>query len=322
MDAATNTSACTSTTSGDSPSASKPKMIIRRTSSRQEEQRIQSLVLDAVTTATVLYLYYREPGIFNPWGLSLPHWLLGGLFIRGAIAFYDYFVILIVEKVFRGDKNLLPTRTTGKPVRYVELDTKSIVYLAINSVDEWIFVQRLCHFLWHSPDVSTRLQDISMLNTLVALAVMFIVLDVCYAPCHHILHKPWIYPLIHKHHHRQHYPTRGYLDAGNEHPIEHFIGIMSTWGAVLAATYGPTGAHAAVVFLFFNVHAALAMLNHSPYNVQFDIIPGLVSYKVSNHEMHHRKFTINYAQYCMWYDYVMNTYGDYEGPAVTDTKES
>jgi hypothetical protein len=29
-----------------------------------------------------------------------------------------------------------------------------------------------------------------------------------------------VYPYVHKHHHRQILPKRGYLDAGNEHPIE------------------------------------------------------------------------------------------------------
>ena len=57
------------------------------------------------------------------------------------------------------------------------------------------------------------------------------------------------------------------------------------------------------------------MLNHSPYDVEFDLIPfGILQYSVANHEMHHRKFTVNYAQYCMWYDHLMKTFCAYEGP--------
>jgi sterol desaturase/sphingolipid hydroxylase (fatty acid hydroxylase superfamily) len=145
--------------------------------------------------------------------------------------------------------------------------------------------------------------------------VMFIVLDLCYAPCHHILHMSAIYPLIHKHHHRQHFPTRGYLDAGNEHPIEHVIGVLCTWASVLSAVH-IVNAHAVVIFLFFNIHAALAMLNHSPYDVEF------LGYSVANHEMHHRKFTINYSQYCMWYDHIMKTYARYEGPTSIQINKS
>jgi sterol desaturase/sphingolipid hydroxylase (fatty acid hydroxylase superfamily) len=279
---------------------------------RKKSQELQCKILDSATTGAVLLLLYHNPGFFNPWNVTTWQWLLGGIAIRAAIAFYDHLVVFMVDSIFKN--SLLPTRTTGKPVRYVELDTKSLIFMTINAVHEWIFVQRLCHFIWHSPAVPLELSEISLINTVGALWVMFIVLDTCYAPCHHVLHMPRVYPLIHKHHHRQHFPTRGYLDAGNEHPIEHVIGVMSTWGAILSVVYGPTGAHGLTLFIFFNIHAALAMLNHSPYNVEFPIIPGLVIYSVANHEMHHRKFTVNYAQYCMWYDHLVQTFATYEGP--------
>jgi sterol desaturase/sphingolipid hydroxylase (fatty acid hydroxylase superfamily) len=280
---------------------------------RKASKELQSKVLDTVTTSCVGALLYYRPELFNPWNLSGWQWILGGVLIRAAIAFYDHLVVFVVDRLCQN--NLLPTRTTGKPVRYVSLDQKSMIFLSLNAVHEWLFVQRLCHYIWHSPDVPLELEEIGIINTLGALLVMFIVLDICYAPCHHILHMPFLYPLIHKHHHRQHFPTRGYLDAGNEHPIEHVVGVLSTWGAVLAAVHGPTGAHGVTLFLFFNIHAALAMLNHSPYNVQFTVIPGMMHYSVANHEMHHRKFTINYAQYCVWYDHAMKTFASYEGPS-------
>ena len=274
-------------------------------SDRNAKQQLQSRIVDGCTVGIVLGCLYTYPEYFNPWKLSLPQWIIGGLIIRAAIAFYDHLVVFIVDNLFHNQ--LLPTRTTGKAVRYVELDTQSMIYLTINAIHEWIFVQRLCYYIWYSPDVSLNVEDIGIVNTLGALWIMFIVLDVCYAPCHHILHMPKIYPLIHKHHHRQHFPTRGYLDAGNEHPIEHFVGVCSTWASVLAAVY-LVKAHAVIIFLFFNIHAALAMLNHSPYDVEF------LGYSVANHEMHHRKFTVNYAQYSMLYDYFMGTFAPYEGP--------
>jgi sterol desaturase/sphingolipid hydroxylase (fatty acid hydroxylase superfamily) len=278
---------------------------------RKRQQHIQSTVLDVATTAAVGLFVWRDPGWINPWQLDACQWIIGGLFIRAAITFYDHLVVLLVDTVFQS--KLLPTRTTAKPVRYVSLDQTSIIFLTINAVHEWVFVQRFCFFIWHSPVVSLDPQDIGLLNTIGALYVMFVTLDLCYAPVHHILHMPALYPLIHKHHHRQHFPTRGYLDAGNEHPIEHVIGILSTWGATFGAL-NTTGAHGVTLFFFFNIHAALAMLNHSPYNVEFTVIPGLFKYSVANHEMHHRKFTINYAQYCLWYDHLMKTFAPYEGP--------
>uniref|UniRef100_A0A7R9ZNB5 Fatty acid hydroxylase domain-containing protein n=1 Tax=Craspedostauros australis TaxID=1486917 RepID=A0A7R9ZNB5_9STRA len=282
--------------------------MVEKIGGKRRTQQIQSAVLDTATTLAVLYICWFHTELINPWQLQWPVWCLAGLGIRGAIAFYDHLVVLLVES---SGARLLPTRTADKPVRYVALDTQSIVFLTINAVHEWVFVQRLCHYLWTSPDVNKDASQIGIVNTCVALYIIFVVLDMCYAPLHHLMHMPWCYPLVHKHHHRQHFPTRGYLDAGNEHPIEHFVGILCTWTAVLAGVH-LAGAHAITIFFFFNLHAALAMLNHSPFEVQWNIL-GL-QYSVGNHEMHHRKFTVNYAQYCMWYDHLVRTFAEYEGP--------
>lgn len=244
---------------------------------------------------------------------------------------------------------------------------------------------RLTYYLWqggHQQLLPWALSEMTLSNTIIALGIMFVSMDILYAPLHHMLHLPSFYPLVHKHHHRQHFPTRGYLDAGNEHPIEHMIGVMCTWFAVCTAemllptigmwfvrvkdngfnalseggevwTQGG-GVHAATVILFFQFHAALACLNHSPYNVNFSLpFVGSASlfgpfnkllqvlddmtivgkclkriltgqwfgYSVGHHEMHHRKFNFNYGQYCMLYDSWMGTYLEYEGPMTASELE-
>mmetsp|Transcript_9872 Transcript_9872/g.13964 ORF Transcript_9872/g.13964 Transcript_9872/m.13964 type:complete len:123 (+) Transcript_9872:41-409(+) len=116
----------------------------------------------------------------NPWNLPVWQWMHGGVFYSGgAIAFYDYLVVGTIEwmtsmkrerKRQRNDNDndtsisnddyddesiLLPTRRSNQqPVRYVSLDTKSIIFLVINSVDECMFVQRLLHYIWNAPEVS------------------------------------------------------------------------------------------------------------------------------------------------------------------------
>jgi sterol desaturase/sphingolipid hydroxylase (fatty acid hydroxylase superfamily) len=282
---------------------------------KRAAQQFQSRLLDAATTLFVLGAIYRQPSYFNPWNLTTPQWIAGGIAIKLALTFYDHLVIFLLNS---SGAKLLPTRTTGKPVRYVTLDTISKVYLTINAFNEWLFVQRFCHFLWYSDVVDREWSKLRLINTLGCIYVMFVVMDFIYAPIHHILHMPWCYPLIHKHHHRQHFPTRGYLDAGNEHPIEHMVGVLCTWGAALAAAH-TTGAHVLALFFFFNIHAALAMLNHSPFDVSWNIL-GL-KYSVGTHEMHHRKFTVNYAQYTMWYDHIMKTFAAYEGPSSVVEKK-
>ncbi len=341
---------------------------------RLSRQRVHSILLDSVTAIVVLHYLYNNPSYLNPWGLpNAKLWLLGFIGIRLGVTFYDHLVVLVVEKYFKSQ--VLPTREAGAPpVRFVQLDTRSYIYLVLNAFNEYSFVMRLTHYLWrggHQQLLSWKLSQLTLGNTLIAFGVMFVSMDILYAPLHHILHLPTLYPLIHKHHHRQHFPTRGYLDAGNEHPIEHLIGVMCTWFAVLAseivlptlgmwlgilvnsgysglfavedagvvsaATQGG-GVHALTVMIFFQFHAALACLNHSPYNVQFSL-PAMGSsalfgeekplvgkwlkqlltgqwfqYSVGHHEMHHRKFNFNYGQYCMFYDLWMGTFLKYEGP--------
>ena len=312
-------------------------------------------------------------------------WLVGFFFIRFGVLFYDHLVVLVIERCFKS--KVLPTREEGAPpVRYVSLDTRSFIYLFLNSFNEYAFVMRLTYHLWqggHQQLLPWALSEMTLSNTIIALGIMFVSMDILYAPLHHMLHLPSFYPLVHKHHHRQHFPTRGYLDAGNEHPIEHMIGVMCTWFAVCTAemllptigmwfdrvkdngfnafseggevwTQGG-GVHAATVILFFQFHAALACLNHSPYNVNFSLpFVGSASlfgpfnkllqvlddmtivgkclkriltgqwfgYSVGHHEMHHRKFNFNYGQYCMLYDSWMGTYLEYEGPMTASELEA
>jgi len=285
--------------------------------------KLLSYLLNGCTTIGTIWFLKTNPQFANPWGISTEHWWLGYLIIRLALTFYDWLVIFGIEWVLGEDKEkrLLPTRTLSeKPVRNVPLDSLSYVFMFLNSFNEWIFVQRLCFFLWHDDSVAKSLSELNIWNTVFALAVIFIVNDIFYAPSHHLMHKPFLYPLIHQHHHRQIFPTNGYYDAGNEHPIEHLLGTLCIWAGILAANK-VTGAHAFTIFMYFNIHAALAMLNHSPYNLEFEALGGWIQYSVGNHEMHHRKFTVNYAQYVMWYDHFMKTYSEYQGPSRIQQKQ-
>ena len=346
---------------------------------RLKKQQLISVLLDLTTAIIVAIYIYSNPSYINPWEIPVPLlWILGFILIRCAIVFYDNLVVFLIEKVFKC--KVLPTREPGAPpVRYVELDFRSIAYLSLNSLNEYTFVMRLTYYLWnggYNGILPWQLSQVSLSNTIIALGIMFVSMDLIYAPLHHFLHLPSMYPLIHKHHHRQHFPVRGYLDAGNEHPIEHVIGVACTWFAVCTAevlvpslkmiwdviltnevaklrSILPTvalqggGAHAATVLVFFQLHAALAMMNHSPFDVQFSLpcvgssilfrsdssllsfmnkIPFVgkklrrvvtgqwFRYSVGHHEMHHRKFNYNYAQYCLFYDHWMGTFIPYEGP--------
>merc|ERR1711959_845521 len=56
------------------------------------------------------------------------------------------------------------------------------------------------------------------------LFLCFFVYDSIYVPVHGLAHRPGIYALVHKHHHRQNSPFRGMWDGSNVNPIEFIVG--------------------------------------------------------------------------------------------------
>lgn len=66
--------------------------------------------------------------------------------------------------------------------------------------------------------------SLSWINTALVFPFLFLIYDFFYCVLHTVLHFRSIYGWIHKHHHRQHSPTRGYIDAANVHPIEFVLG--------------------------------------------------------------------------------------------------
>uniref|UniRef100_A0A7S4DZG1 Fatty acid hydroxylase domain-containing protein n=1 Tax=Lotharella globosa TaxID=91324 RepID=A0A7S4DZG1_9EUKA len=244
--------------------------------------------------------------LLNPLELSPLMWVGGYVAKTAALAIWDLAVGFIVKS---SGAPKLPT--TDKLKGLPELQQLDYIYLAVNSVIEYIFMLGIMSYAWTSPDVGRRVEDLGLLNTLVALWVIFVVDDFFYTPCHLLMHTKALYKYVHKHHHRQNLPTRGYPDAGNEHPIEQVIGMSCVWGALLV-TSKLIGLHAATVLIYFGLYAALAMLNHMRYDVTFNALG--FTYSVRCHEMHHRFPRCNYAQYFMLWDKLLGTYRDYEVP--------
>ncbi len=108
--------------------------------------------------------------------------------------------------------------------------------------------------------------------------------------------------LVHKHHHQQHAPSRGNVDAVNVHPFEFVVGEYTH----LAALALVPSAHALTVLVFIVLGGALASLNHT----RADVVVGPV-YSVKVHDLHHRIPTVNYGQYTMLWDRIFRTYQPY-----------
>jgi len=233
-------------------------------------------------------------------------WFGGYVAKSTALAFWDQCVHMVVEA---SGVSKLPT--TGKLKGLPALQRIDYMYLAINSVIEYIFMLGIIAYALTSPNVVRDLSSLGLANTVLAMYIIFAVDDLIYTPAHLLMHTKYLYVYVHKHHHRQNLPTRGYPDAGNEHPVEQVIGMLCVWGALhFAAT--TVGVHAVTILAYFGIYAALAMLNHTRYDVNLSM-PGF-HYSVRSHEMHHRFPKCNYAQYFMVWDKILGTYREYESP--------
>ena len=137
--------------------------------------------------------------------------------------------------------------------------------------------------------------------------LLFALYDLVYSLFHRALHHQRVYRLVHKHHHRQHAPSRGNTDAINVHPFEFVVGEYNHLLAmrlVCAALTPLGGVHVAALLSFLVLGGAAASLNHTRLGVALPL--GL--YDVRWHDVHHRMPRCNYGQYTVLWDRLLGTY--------------
>merc|ERR1712166_95405 len=216
----------------------------------------------------------------------------------------ERFVVLVLRAEFLGSRDPQhPGKRGLQALAYIDY-----CFLAVNAVIEYVFTYHLALLAWNSPSVSWGLSNLSWLNTVPALVLIFVVDDLLYAPMHRFMHWRPVYWMIHKHHHKQPFPTRGYFDAANESPLEQVLGLTCVW-ITLHVVPSVTGLHVAALFAFFVLYAATAMLNHTAYDIKLWM--GF-SYSSGAHEMHHRIPHCNFGQNFMIWDVLMGTYRKYQ----------
>jgi sterol desaturase/sphingolipid hydroxylase (fatty acid hydroxylase superfamily) len=243
--------------------------------------------------------------LLNPWGLGLAWWLAGYAAVRLVLlGLVDGFVWVLGPRLPK-----LPSRMGPKAVVQHVLTSTDGAYLVFNSVIEFIFAQQISNLLWHAPFVVRAPGSVGVLNGPVALWLLLVVDDMMYAPLHRFMHWHVVYRYVHKHHHRNTFPARGYVDAANEHPVEQIAALTLHWTAVHIVAHA-SGLHVGAVLAHFGLKALGACFNHTGFDLRLRL-PG-IEYSVRAHEMHHRKPNTNFAQYVMFWDRLMGTYKPYE----------
>ncbi len=235
----------------------------------------------------------------------------------------------IIESVITYKKpNKLPYRINyPNQIGLKKLEFVDYTFLFINSFIEYIFVLHIIQLIFFSSSnnnniIINNLQELSWKSILIkqpiGLIGLFVLDDFMYSICHRILHFDLVYAYIHKHHHRQSLPIRGYWDAGNEHPIEQIMGQGLLYLSIILVSKVII-LHWCTVFIYFIIYAILALLNHTEYDIKINFL--LFEYTVRAHSMHHRYPKCNMAQYFMGWDRIMGTYQDYKADIIKKKKK-
>ena len=204
------------------------------------------------------------------------------------------FIVLHMDAFFHGQ---IPAG--GKPLD--KLTLKDQLFIAFNKFTTMFFSYHVIRFAWYSGNVKWGSENITLANTIGSFIAFHIVYDLFYTWFHRILHIRALYPYVHKHHHRQHVPSRGNTDAVNVHPFEFLTGeylhLFCIW---------LIPSHIFTVAVFILLGGFLASLNHTRVDVTMNSI-----YQVKFHDLHHRIPTVNYGQYIMLWDWIFGSFQPY-----------
>ena len=214
---------------------------------------------------------------------------------------WAYFVVAPVFVVLNlliaaGIVNLLKKRT---PV--IQQDpppstkTKNVFRtLAVNYTLLSGFAGVTLYFLAHGHNVSWT--EVSLTNTLLAVAIVMIGNDVLYYAYHRLMHTDFFWNRMHYIHHEAVSPG-GLRDTFYEHPVDFFVGTLC---ATLPLLIVPINIAAAVTCLFLQTFLAVAY--HSGHEIR---VPAI--FTARRHDDHHRYYRGNYAQNFALVDMVFGT---------------
>mmetsp|Transcript_16345 Transcript_16345/g.31903 ORF Transcript_16345/g.31903 Transcript_16345/m.31903 type:complete len:217 (-) Transcript_16345:389-1039(-) len=195
--------------------------------------------------------YLKLPPDMSGW--EAPHYLVLAVAVLLGFEFYRH----ALPHLFPNAKQL---RARGKHLD--KLSSKDYAFMVCNEALTIIMAINYLQYAAGSSRVVWKADQLTIGNTLGALAGMFVVYDFVYTLLHRALHHRLVYAYIHKHHHRQVVPTRGNTDAINVHPIEFALG--------MAIPIFDVRAH--------DTHHCIPMSNYGQYIMMWDWVMGSYKY--------------------------------------------
>jgi len=243
----------------------------------------------------------------NPLNLSGGTWAAGWIMRFFAVAVFDWILEYgVVKRVW----NLMPSRLAGMKsnLRVRLLDR---LCLLSNSIIEMVFIYNVLWVFLGSSELLWGWSTFTLANSVGASVALFFTDDLIYNLAHRFMHWRPVYPYIHKIHHRQYLPERGYWDAAVEHPIEQVIGLGVFWTSLKSVMYLFGGMHVVGFAVSFFFYSFFNIVNHMPYDCSFRFLG--FTYETRDHETHHRFPNYNFSKSCMFWDRLLGTYREYQG---------
>jgi len=206
---------------------------------------------------------------------------------------------------------LLPSRDPPISEGLATFQARDLIAVSVNQITELIFFQHFALFVGTSPMLDRSLQGFGVVQVVVALVgilLLIVVGDFFYYWTHRWMHLRYVFPVVHRQHHRQILPSRGYFDGINVTPVEEILGLFAGQIAAISIIGSSLGLHVCTVVVYLTVYGLFNVSNHTTYDLQ---VPGLC-YSVRAHEMHHRKYVGNYANIIPLWDLLFGTYIPYD----------
>lgn len=163
----------------------------------------------------------------------------------------------------------------------------------------WLIVRTV----WNSNAIVYDMEKLNWQNGLVSFVIVFSLSDLTYYTGHRIVHscRP-LYKFVHKHHHGEGEPVRGWADTCNAHPTDFFYTGFTT-SPMSSLWIMPAGSvHIVAIAACLWINSFVGSLGHCRLDLNWGV------FNTRFHAGHHAYSKCNFAQNIELWDRLFGTY--------------
>ena len=201
-----------------------------------------------------------------------------------------------------GDNDLPHDRTTGKPLGLTDYSYIWFNRLVMLPFIAFLNVKVVCN----SSAIIWDMDALNWTNGFGMFVVVFSLSDFTYYVAHRIVHRvPWLYTFVHKHHHGDSAPIRGWADTCNAHPTDFFYTGFCTSPMSTLWLMPADSVHIVAIGACLWVNSFVGSLGHCRLDLN------IIFFNTRFHAGHHSYCKCNFAQNIEIWDHLFGTYRDY-----------